>query len=97
MIQLAVAAEPENYAYRDSLGWVLHRLGRDGEALVQLQKAVEPDKAEGEVLDHLGEVYAKLGQSREAEVAWKRSAEAYKKAGEEGKMKAIEKKMTKAE
>jgi tetratricopeptide (TPR) repeat protein len=97
MIQLAVAAEPDNYAYRDSLGWVLHRLGRDGEALVQLQKAVEPDKPEGEVLDHLGEVYAKLGQTGEAQGAWKRSAEAYKKAGEEGKMKAVEKKMTKAE
>jgi Flp pilus assembly protein TadD len=97
MIQLAVAAEPDNYAYRDSLGWVLHRLGRDGEAVVQLQEAVEPEKPEGEVLDHLGEVYAKLGQSGEAQAAWKRSAEAYKKAGEEGKMKAVEKKMKKAE
>jgi tetratricopeptide (TPR) repeat protein len=96
MIQLAVTAEPDNYAYRDSLGWVLHRLGRDSEALVQLQKAVEPEKPEGEVLDHLGEVYAKLGQTGEAQSAWKRSAEAYKKAGEEAKMKAVEKKMTKA-
>src|SRR5262245_18670984 len=97
MIRSAVAAEPDNYAYRDSLGWVLHRLGRDGEALVQLQKAVEPEKPEGEVLDHLGEVYAKLGQAGEAQTAWKRSAEAYKKAGEEEKMNAVEKKMTKAE
>jgi tetratricopeptide (TPR) repeat protein len=93
MIQLAVDAEPDNYAYRDSLGWVLHRLGRDGEALVQLKKAAETDKPKGEVLDHLGEVYAKLGRSEEAQSSWKQSAEAFKKAGEEDRMSDIEKKL----
>lgn len=92
MIQFAVDSEPENYAYRDSLGWVLHRLGRDGEALVQLKKAAETDKPEGEVLDHLGEVYSKLGRKGEAQNAWKQSAEAFKKAGEEERMKEVEKK-----
>ena len=31
MIQKAVEAEPDNVAYRDSLGWVLFRLGRIAE------------------------------------------------------------------
>ncbi len=93
MIQLAVAAEPENDAYRDSLGWVLFRLGRFGEALVELQKATSGENPEGEVLDHLGETYVKLGQIAEAKAAWKRAAEAFQKAGETEKMKAVQEKI----
>ncbi|HTQ39164.1 MAG TPA: tetratricopeptide repeat protein [Pirellulales bacterium] len=94
MIKVAVADEPDNYAYQDSLGWVLFRLGRNGEALTELQKAADVKEPDGEVLDHLGQVYAKLGQTAEAQVAWKKAAEAFKKAREEEKMKAVEKKMT---
>jgi len=93
MIQLAVAAEPNNYAYQDSLGWVLFRLGQNAEALTQLQKAADVKEPDGEVLDHLAQVYAKLGQTGEAKAAWKRAAEAFKKADEEEKMKAVEKKL----
>jgi tetratricopeptide (TPR) repeat protein len=93
MIQLAVAAEPENYAYQDSLGWVLFRLGRSTEALAALQKAADVKEPDGEVLDHLGQVYAKMGQTTEAKAAWSHAVEAFKKAGEEEKMKAIENKL----
>ena len=93
MIQLAVAAEPENYAYQDSLGWVLFRLGRSTEALAALQKAADVKDPDGEVLDHLGQVYAKMGQTAEAKAAWNRAVEAFKKAGEQEKMKAIENKL----
>jgi tetratricopeptide (TPR) repeat protein len=92
MTQFAVAAEPDNDAYRDSLGWVLFRLGRYGEALLELQKATSGEKPEGEVLDHLGETYRELGIASEANAAWKRAAEAFQKAGETEKMKAVEKK-----
>ncbi len=97
MIELAVATEPDNYAYQDSLGWVQFRLGHNAEALTQLQKAADVKDPDGEVLDHLGQVYDKMGQAAEAKAAWKRSAEAFKKAGEEEKMKAVEKKMTKVQ
>jgi tetratricopeptide (TPR) repeat protein len=93
MIQLAVAAEPDNYAYQDSLGWVQFRLGHHAEALTQLQKAADVKDPDGEVLDHLGQVYANMGQAAEAKAAWKRSAEAFKKAGEKEKIKAVEKKL----
>ena len=39
MLQKAVQAEPDNVAYRDSLGWALYRVGRYTEALAELQKA----------------------------------------------------------
>jgi tetratricopeptide (TPR) repeat protein len=92
MIQFAVSAEPENDAYRDSLGWVLFRLDRYEEALVELQKATSSENPEGEVLDHLGETYRKLGKTAEANTAWKRAAKAFQKAGETEKMKTLEKK-----
>jgi tetratricopeptide (TPR) repeat protein len=95
MIQLAVDAEPDNFAFRDSLGWVLHRQGRDGEGLAQLKKAIEPEKPEGEVLDHLGEIESSLGHTDEAQAAWNQAAEAFQKAGEEEKMETVQKKAAK--
>ncbi len=92
MIQLAVAAEPENDAYRDSLGWVLFRLGRYEEALAELQKATGSENPEGEVLDHMGEAYRKLGKTAEANTAWQRADKAFQKAGETEKMKTVKKK-----
>jgi predicted Zn-dependent protease len=94
MIQLAVAAEPDNYAYQDSLGWVLFRLGRNAEAVEQLKKAAGEKDVDGEVLDHLAQVYAAMGQTDDAKTTWKEAVEAFKKAGEEEKMKAIEEKLT---
>ncbi len=41
LIQRAVKLDPKNGAYIDSLGWVLFKLGRNEEALVQLRHAVE--------------------------------------------------------
>ncbi|MEE8451860.1 MAG: tetratricopeptide repeat protein [Thermoguttaceae bacterium] len=40
MVRHAVEAEPDNRAYRDSLGWVYYRLGRHDEAVAELEKAV---------------------------------------------------------
>lgn len=80
MGQRAVAAEPDNAAYRDTLGWALYRLGRYGEAATELDKAVsllkQPD---GVVLDHLGDARMALGNSEAARVAWRQAAEALEK------------------
>ena len=58
------AAEPENAAYRDSLGWALFKLGRYDEAVVELEKAAsvltQPD---GVVLDHLGDATGPPGNA----------------------------------
>lgn len=94
MIQLAVAAQPDNAAYRDSLGWVLYRLGRYGEALVELQKAAGEPSADGTVLEHLGDTYEKLGRLGEAKNAWSKALEAFKKADEKEKIEQVEKKLS---
>lgn len=92
MIRRALEQEPNNAAYRDSLGWVLFRQGRVAEALPELEKAAaeEPDPT---VLDHLGDAYWRLGRGQEARAAWQRAAKAHRQAGEPAKAAPIEKKL----
>ncbi len=71
MIGRAVAAEPDNAAYRDSLGWILYRLGRYPEAVVELEKAAAKEPV-GDVLEHLGDAQLKAGQVEKADAAWRR-------------------------
>jgi len=80
MIERAVAAEPENAAYRDSLGWVLYRMGRFQEAVAELAKAaeMEPDPV---VLEHLGDAHAQTGQIDQAEATWEKAAAKFEEAG----------------
>ncbi|MGV8961199.1 MAG: tetratricopeptide repeat protein [Stenotrophomonas sp.] len=65
LIDRARVAEPDNPAIVDSYGWVLHRLGRNDEALVQLRRAWTLAK-DPEIATHVGEVLWRLGQQEEA-------------------------------
>ena len=84
LIQQAVALEPDNGAFRDSLGWALHKLGRDSEALPELRRAVflldkeadrEPEDRQDDavVYDHLADVLLVLNHPAEAVVQWQRA------------------------
>lgn len=76
MIRKAVAAEPENAAYLDSLGWVLFKLGKFEEALVPLEKAAHQDSnGDGTIWDHLGDCYQSLKRLPEARKAWQKALE----------------------
>jgi len=66
LISRAVASEPENSAYLDSLGWVYYRLGDLGQAEYWLRRAIELGGTDGTVLSHLGEVLLRKGQADEA-------------------------------
>ncbi len=87
MIQIAVAHEPKNMAYRDSLGWVLFRLGRTDEAVAELKAAAGVDEPDGVVLDHLAEAQLKSGDSAAAIETWNRAAAAFDKHSEPEKAK----------
>jgi tetratricopeptide (TPR) repeat protein len=89
MTLAAVAAESDNRAYRDSLGWVYYRLGRYGEAVAELEKALDEKRPDGTVLDHLGDAYAKFGKSEKAQAAWRRAKEAFEKDKEPEKAKQV--------
>ena len=84
LIQQAIASEPNNGAYRDSLGWALHKLGRDSEALAELRSAVvlldkevkadpEERRDDAVVYDHLADVLLNLQHTAEAVAVWKQA------------------------
>lgn len=62
----------DNGAYLDSMGWVLHKRGKNKEALEYLLKAIEDKNAQHiEIYDHLGDVYMALGNRDKAVEAWR--------------------------
>ncbi|MEO5565345.1 MAG: tetratricopeptide repeat protein [Luteimonas sp.] len=65
LIDRARVADPDNPAIIDSYGWVLYRLGRNHEALVQLRRAFALQK-DPEIGAHLGEVLWMTGDKEEA-------------------------------
>ncbi|HQU47311.1 MAG TPA: hypothetical protein PK867_31200, partial [Pirellulales bacterium] len=93
MIERAVAAEPENVAYRDSLGWVLHRLGRNDEAVVELKKAASGESPDGVMLEHLGEACQAAGQHDAAKDAWQKALTAFEKAADPEKIARVKQKL----
>lgn len=95
MIQRAVADEPDNWAYRDSLGWALYRLGRYDEALVEMKRAAADRKADGEIHDHLGDILAALKQPDAAREAWNKALDLLRANDEKGLRSKIEAKLKK--
>ena len=93
MIRKAVAIEPNNRAYRDSLGWVLFRMGKYSEAVAELEKAAATEKPDGVVLDHLGDAYQKLNQPEKAVQTWRKAAKALRQDNEIEKAESVEKKI----
>ncbi|HID76386.1 MAG TPA: tetratricopeptide repeat protein [Planctomycetaceae bacterium] len=92
MIRRAVAADPDNAAYRDSLGWVLFRLGRFPEAVVELEAAARADP-DPVILDHLGDAYHACGKPQEAEKAWRKAAEAFRSQDKGDRARQVEEKI----
>ena len=82
MIRKALAAEPDNGAYLDSLGWVLFKLGKYEDAIGPLEQAVKKNTGGDATLwDHLADVQLKRMQLDKAVEAWQKallSAEADK-------------------
>jgi tetratricopeptide (TPR) repeat protein len=65
LIDRARVADPDSGAIIDSYGWVLYRLGRHADALVELRRAFAMQK-DPEIAAHIGEVLWVMGQKDEA-------------------------------
>ena len=70
-LQRAVALDPGNAAFEDSLGWIYYRLGQYEEAEAYLQNAARASRMDPTVYDHLGDVRAKTGKRAEALEAYR--------------------------
>ena len=94
MIRKAVAAEPDNEAYLDSLGWALYRLGGYSEAVVHLERAVSlADSPDGVILGHLGDAYLKNKQPDRARDTWQRALKQLDKKDDADEIKATRAKL----
>ena len=96
LINLALAIEPGNGAYLDSLGWIYYRKGDYEKALTNLllaeEKLAEAESPDFVVYDHLGDTYEKLGNERKALFYWGKALELEKSSSIEEKIKNASKK-----
>ena len=74
MIQKAVRDQPDNAAFRDSLGWVYYKLGRFEDSVRELRRARgEKYGTNPIILDHLGDAQYRSGQREEAQQSWRQA------------------------
>lgn len=74
LIRRAIALEPGNGAYIDSLGWLLFKKGRYEEALQELLRAAEAlPEPDAVVFEHIGDACEKLGRKAEAVLYWQKA------------------------
>lgn len=77
-VQRALQARPEDGFVRDSLGWVLFKMGKFAEAAVELEKARAAEPEDATINEHLGDVYMKLGRTKDALSAWAKALDSPK-------------------
>lgn len=73
MLERAVARDPRNGAYQDSLGWVYFRLGRMDLAEKHLKDAAEREPDDATIHEHLGDLAQKQGSLSRAVSEWETS------------------------
>jgi len=76
LIEDALVQTPDSGAVLDSMGWALHRLGRNEDALGYLERAKRRIN-DPEVDLHLGEVLLALNRKADARDVWAKASERY--------------------
>ena len=75
LIEQAVAIEPTNGSFLDSLGWAHFKLGNAEKAREILEKALIYSRRSATIREHLGDVLQKLGRVAEARRNWEKALE----------------------
>ncbi len=73
LLKKALALEPDNGSYLDSLGWAYYKADKLPLALDNLQRAADQLKSNSVIQDHYGDVLYKLSRYDEAIAAWTRA------------------------
>ena len=71
LIRQALDAATDQPQFLDTYGWILFQQGKYDDAKKKLEKALNGDKDNAAILDHLGDVYFKLGDVNKALDFWK--------------------------
>jgi tetratricopeptide (TPR) repeat protein len=73
LVSRAVALEPENGAYIDSLGWAHFQLGQFEEARQNLERAAALIPDDAVIHEHLGDLYVAVGEFESAQATYQRA------------------------
>ena len=98
LIKRALADDPNNAAYQDSLGWAYFKQDKLDDAEAMLRKAITREGHDPTILSHLGDVYAKMGKDSLAEAQWQKSLDEWHRVlpadFEPAKMAEVEQKIS---
>ena len=72
-LEEALAIQPRNGYFLDSLGWIYYKKGQPEQALTHIKKAMVYAQPDPVLYDHLGDVYFSMENVTEARKAWKTS------------------------
>ena len=75
LITKALALEPDNGSFIDSLGWIYYKMGEPLKALEELTRASALIDEDPVIFDHLGDVYYTIGEFEKARDNWEKSIE----------------------
>ncbi len=73
MSKKAVAQEPKNASYLDTIGWIYFKLDSLDNAKKNVETASNMEEKNATILDHLGDIYFKLGQKEKAKQLWNKA------------------------
>ena len=73
LIEQAVAVDPTNPSYLDSLGWAYFKSGKMDEAEKHIKNALRYDPSSATINEHLGDVYSAQGKIDQAKASWQKA------------------------
>ena len=100
LISSAVALEPDNGAFADSLAWVRFKRGDAAGAKAEIDKALKLIYDDPVVWGHAGDIYAAAGDPRAAWLAWSYARlldKPDKRGAADARLEALEKKIPASE
>ena len=68
----AIAIEPDNAAFLDTIGWIYYKLSTYQKAEEYLEKSLSINDNNPVILEHLGDIYVKLNKSVEAVIIYEK-------------------------
>lgn len=75
MAKRALAIEPENPSYLDTVGWIYFKTGNTERAKEYIQRALDAGAEGAEVFEHMGDIEHMAGNREEAVYWWEKALE----------------------
>ena len=75
LVERAIAIEPENAAFLDTIGWIYYKMGIYKKAQEYLEKSLNINEYNPVILEHMGDIYRQLDESGKALLQYEKALE----------------------